>query len=188
MCIRDSYIARVSAPMASFDVSAYVARTRTRFNTDSVGVSVAAGSVIVTTELGADDEETANGLVSDVSNMDSSELESLFDAPAVVDSVGVEANPDAVAPPSGPPTRSEDDHVVLSIVIICIVLVPVGIFMAYLWFERSREAVVKKGRKRPRSAKPVQSTSAKPYERVNTKDEYVPPVAKMPNVQFKFEF
>ena len=102
--------------------------------------------------------------------------------------MGAAPNPDAVAPPpSGPPSRSEDDHVVLSIVIICIVMVPVGIFLAYLWFEKSRENLLKKGKKRPRSAKAAQSTSSKPYERVNTRDEYVPPLAKMPNAQFKFE-
>ena len=73
------------------------------------------------------------------------------------------------------------------IVIICIVMVPVGIFLAYLWFEKSREDLLKKDKKRPRSAKAAQSTSSKPYERVNTRDEYIPPLAKMPNAQIKFE-
>ena len=179
------FVATVSTPLASFDVPAYVERTRALFNTESVGVTVAAGSVIVTTELGTDDEATADGLVDAVNDLGSDALDSLFDAPAVVDSVTSQANPDAAAPPSGPPTRSDDDHVVLSIVIICIVLVPVGIFFAYLWFEKSREASIKPGK--PRSAKKT-TTKSKPYTRVTTKDEYNTHQQSMSDVRFKFEF
>jgi len=144
-------------------------------------VRVAAGSVIVTTELGADDEDTANGLVDDVSNMDSGELESLFDAPTVVDSVTSQANPDATAPPSGPPTRSEDDHVMLSIIIICVVLVPVAVFLLYLWVDRSKPVPQAGTTKVPRSPRP-----SKPYTRVTTKDDLGSRPASQ--VRFKIEF
>tara|TARA_X000001036_G_scaffold362978_1_gene346702 strand:- start:1491 stop:2381 length:891 start_codon:yes stop_codon:yes gene_type:complete len=181
-----TYVATVSVPMVSFDVPAYVARTRARFNTEAVCVTMAAGSVIITTELGADDEETANGLVGGVNGMDSNELESLFDAPAVVNSVTSAANPDAVAPPpSGPPSRSEEDHVVLSVIIISIILVPVGIFLVYLWYD--------KGKKVPKSPPPPESSSmaavggkgSKPYTRVTTNELAGPPVA---GLNFRFEF
>ena len=181
-----TYVATVSTPMANFDVPQYVLRTRTRFNTESVGVSLAAGSVIVTTELGTDDEATADGLVDAVNDLGSDALDSLFDAPAVVDSVTSQANPDAAAPPSGPPARSDEDHVVLSIVIICIFLVPCGIFFAYMWFEKSREASIKAGK--PRSAKPRSAKKAKPYTRVVTKDEYNTHQQSVSDVRFKFEF
>ena len=172
-----TYVATVSVPMASFDLPAYVARTRARFNTDSVGVTMAAGSVIVTTQLGADDEDQANGLVDGVSNMGSNELESLFDAPAVVSSVGLATNPDAVAPPpSSPPLRSEEDHVLLSIVIICIILVPVIIFLVYLWVDKSRPPP-----KAPRSPQP-----SKPYTRVTTKDDLG--TRPSSDIKFKIEF
>jgi len=176
-----SYVATVSTSMANFNVPTYVARTRARFNTESVGVSVAAGSVIVTTELGTDDEGTANGLVDEVGNMDSGELESLFDAPAVVDSVTSQANPDAVAPPSGPPTRSEDDHVVLSIIIICVVLVPVAVFLLYLWMDRTKPLPQAATTKAPRSPRP-----SKPYRPVNTNEDLSSRPASQ--VRFKIEF
>lgn len=172
-----TYVATVSVPMVSFDVPAYVARTRARFNTNAVGVRMAAGSVIITTELGADDEATANGLVDGVNTMDSSALEALFDAPAVVSSVTSAANPDAVAPPpSAPPLRSEEDHVLLSIVIICVILVPVIIFLVYLWVDRSRPPP-----KAPRSPQP-----SKPYTRVTTKDDLGTRASS--DVRFKIEF
>ena len=122
-----------------------------------------------------------NKLVDEVGNMDSGELESLFDAPAVVDSVTSQANPDAVAPPSGPPTRSEDDHVVLSIIIICVVLVPVAVFLLYLWMDRTKPLPQAATTKAPRSPRP-----SKPYRPVNTNEDLSSRPASQ--VRFKIEF
>ena len=127
-----SFVATVSTPLADFNVPLYTMRTRARFNTDSVSVSVAAGSVIVTTELGTDSEETANGMVDTVNNMDDAALESLFDAPAVVDSVGMQS----YAPPSAPPSE-ELDHVLISLIVIFSLLVPASVFAGYLWYEKA---------------------------------------------------
>jgi len=85
------FVARVSTPMESFDVPMCVARTRVHFKAASGGVSVRAGSVFVTTELKADDESTANGLVAEVNALDDDALKALFDAPTVQMSVISEA-------------------------------------------------------------------------------------------------
>ena len=100
--------------MEAFDVPRYISRMRARFNNRAVGVRVRAGSVVVTTEMGANDEAEAGALMTVVTYLagDSDALLALFDAPAVVDvnSIGVDTNPDAVqpSPPISPPSLMDE--------------------------------------------------------------------------------
>ena len=153
---------------------AYALRMRTRLGGVEVGVQVRPGSVIVTTEVGADDQTAANQLVSEVTDMASDEalLNELYGAQSSIDTGSITAtqNPDAVTPPpSGPPSKSDEDHTLLAIVIILAVLVPVGAFLLYLRCE---------------SMSAIPDNSGKPYRSITTNEL---PSRKGGNVSFKFE-
>jgi len=179
-----SFQATVQATVEQFDMGAYADRMRTALNTPEVGVTVAPGSVVVTTTAGADSQEEAGALVSEITTMasDPAALASLYGAPATVDveSIGVSQNPDAAMPPppsTPPPDRSEKDHSYIALIIILVITLPVGAFLLYLYLEQ--EAARTKG-KRPQ---PAPRTTRTPYARVTRDDG---PLRKTGDISFKF--
>ena len=171
-----SFQATVQTTVEAFDVPAYARRMSTALGTPEVGVTVAPGSVIVTTTAGADDQSGADQLVSELTDMasDPDLLSELYGAPAEVDldSVTVTQNPDAVMPPPPPPSKSDEDHTLLAILIILAILVPTAAFLLYLRVDSSTPA-------RPKS-------HSKPYRPIaNTTD--VPISRKGDRVSFKFD-
>ena len=64
-----SFQATVDTTVEAFDVPAYANRMSTALGTPEVGVTVAPGSVVVTTTAGADDQSGANQLVSELTDM-----------------------------------------------------------------------------------------------------------------------
>ena len=180
-----SFEATVQTTVEAFDVPAYARRMSTALGTPEVGVTVAPGSVIVTTTAGADDQSSANQLVSELTDMSGNAdlLSELYGAPAEVDtgSIGVSQNPDAAMPPppSSPPpspSKTEEDHTVLAILIIIGITVPIVAFLLYLRIDEA-------ARKQPPLPKQPKRPS-KPYQPVTTNDF---PARKPSGVSFKFE-
>ena len=174
-----SFQATVQTTVEQFDVPAYANRMSTALGTPEVGVTVAPGSVVVTTTAGADDQSGADQLVSELTDMssDPTALYALYGASAEVDldSITVTQNPDAVTPPppsAPPPAKSEEDHTLLAILIILAILVPTAAFLLYLRVDSSTPA-------RPKSR-------SKPYRPIaNTTD--FPISRKEGRVSFKFD-
>ena len=136
-----SFIAQVQTTVEEFNVPTYAQRMRTRLGVEEVGVSIAPGSVFVTTEAGANSQEEAGVLVAEVTDMasDPALLSELYGAPATVDtsSIAVTQNPDAAMPPSAPPAdRSDEDHSYIALIIILVIALPVGAFLLYLHLEQ----------------------------------------------------
>jgi hypothetical protein len=138
----------------------------TALGTPEVGVTVAPGSVVVTTTAGADDQSGADQLVSELTDMagDADLLSELYGAPAEVDleSVTITQNPDAAMPPPPPPAKSEEDHTLLAILIILAILVPTAAFLLYLRVDSSAPARPK-GRSKP--YRPIANTTDFPISR-----------------------
>jgi hypothetical protein len=175
-----SFQATVQTTVEQFDVGAYANRMSTALGTPEVGVTVAPGSVVVTTTAGADSQVAADELVAEITNTagDPEALASLYGAPAEVDldSISVSQNPDATMPPppSGPPpARSEEEHSYLALIIILCITVPVAAFLLYLHFEYES--------KKPKVAR-------KPYVPVTTADmPPPPPTRKTGAISFKIK-
>jgi len=171
-----SFQATVQTTVEAFDVPAYARRMSTALGTPEVGVTVAPGSVIVTTTAGADDQSGADQLVSELTDMSSDPnlLSELYGAPAEVDvsSITIAQNPDAVMPPPpppSPPSKSDEDHVLLAIVIILAIVVPTSAFLLYLRFAQTPA---------------LPKSRSKPYTPITTVDLPPRPVGK---VSFKFD-
>jgi len=168
-----SFQATVQTTVEAFNVPAYASRMSTALGTPEVGVTVAPGSVIVTTTAGADDQSGADQLVSELTDMSSDPdvLSELYGAPAEVDldSVSVSQNPDATMPPPPPPSKSKEDHTLLAILIILAIVVPTVAFLLYLQFAQSPA---------------LPKARSKPYTSVTTSDLPPRPVSK---VSFKFD-
>jgi len=79
--------------------------------------------------------------------------------------------------------------VVLSVVIICIILVPVGIFLIYLWYETGNKVPKSPPPPPPKSSSLASSSgglrTGKPYTRVTTSELAVAPTT---GGNFKFSF
>jgi len=180
-----SFTASVDTTVEEFDVLSYAQRMSEHLGVPEVEVSVAPGSVIVTTTAGADDQSAANALVLYITNMASSSnstsLSELYGAPAEVDpnSITVIQNTEAVMPPwtpslpppsPPPPSKSDDDHVLLAIVIILAIMVPTSAFLVYLRFAQSPT---------------LPKSRSKPYASVTTSD--LPTTRQVGKVSFKFE-
>ncbi len=173
-----SFQATVQTTVEAFNVPAYAQRMRTALGTPEVGVTVAPGSVVVTTTAGADSQVGAEELAAEITNTaaDPAALASLYGAPAEVDldSVTVTQNPDAVMPPPPsppPPRRSDEDHTLLAILIIVAILVPTAAFLLYLRIDQ-RSPTPRKG-------------SKKPYSSVTTSDAPIAP--KATGISFRFD-
>jgi len=168
-----SFQATVQTTVEAFDVGAYARRMSTALGTPEVGVTVAPGSVIVTTTAGADDQSGADQLVSELTDMSSDPdlLSELYGAPAEVDleSITIAENPDAAMPPPPPPSKSKEDHTILAIVIILAIVVPTAAFCLYLHFAQSPA---------------LPKSKSKPYTPVTTVDLPPRPVGK---VSFKLD-
>ncbi len=169
-----SFTARVETTVEAFDVAVYANRMSTRLGGTDVGVTVSPGSVIVTTQVGADSQAAADGLVTQVTNIanDESLMTELYGAPSTIDtsSMTVTQNPDAVhPPPSAPPTKTEEEHSLLAIAIISAVLLPVGAFLVYLHYEHTHTPV---------------EIAQRSYAAVTTADM---PTPKTTALSFKFE-
>ena len=168
-----SFQATVQTTVDEFDVPAYASRMSTALGTPEVGVTVAPGSVVVTTTAGADDQSGADQLVSELTDMssDPSLLSDLYGAPAEVDieSITVGQNPDAAMPPPPPPSKSKEDHTVLAILIIVGITVPIVAFLLYLRVDSMARA-----QKPPKPPQPIPAQRAKrvgkPYQSVTTSD------------------
>ena len=175
-----SFTAQVQTTIEQFNVPAYAQRMSTRLGGAEVGVSVSPGSVVVTTTVAADNQATADQLVTQVTDLasDAGLMSSLYDAPASIDtsSIATTQNPDAVAPPPPsfpPPTgpsRSEEDHSYLALIIILAILVPTAAFFAYLRLDQATRRRAKDGKK--------------PYASIKTADV---PVPKPTELSFKFD-
>jgi len=165
-----SFQATVQTTVEAFDVSAYARRMSTALGTPEVGVTVAPGSVVVTTTAGADDQSGADQLVSELTDMSSDPnlLSELYGAPAEVDvsSISVAQNPDATMPPPPPPSKSKEDHTVLAILIIVGITVPIVAFLLYLRVDSMARA------QKPPKPTPAQRAKrvGKPYQSVTTSD------------------
>jgi hypothetical protein len=142
-----------------------------------VGVTVAPGSVVVTTTAGADSQVGADELVAEITNTaaDPDALAALYGAPAEVDldSISVAQNPDATMPPPPPPSKSDEDHTLLAIFIILAILVPVGAFLVYLRVDNSNTPARPQSRSKP--YRPIANTTDFPISR------------KESRVSFKFD-
>ena len=185
-----SFQATVQTTVEEFDVGAYANRMSTALGTPEVGVTVAPGSVVVTTTAGADDQSGANQLVSELTDMssDPTALFSLYGAPAEVDvsSISIAQNPDAAMPPppspppppsQPPPSKTEEDHTVLAIIIIVCITVPVVAFLLYLRVDSMA--------KKPQKPPPRPRSQGKPYQSITTND--LPQRRPVPGVSFKFD-
>jgi hypothetical protein len=178
-----SFQATVQTTVEQFDVGAYANRMSTALGTPEVGVTVAPGSVVVTTTAGADDQSGADQLVSELTDMSSDPtlLSELYGAPAEVDvgSISVDQNPDAAMPPPPPPSKSKEDHTLLAILIIVGITVPVVAFLLYLRMDSMARA-------RPPQPKGVPRLKrvGKPYQSVTTSDL---PQRRPGAVSFKFD-
>jgi hypothetical protein len=180
----------VQTTVEEFDVDAYANRTSTALGTPEVGVTVAPGSVVVTTTAGADSQSLADQLVSEIVDLasDPDALYALYGASAEIDteSIRVTQNPDAVMPPPPsppplpsrpPPDKTEEDHTVLAIIIIVCITVPVVAFLLYLRVDSMA--------KRPKKPPHRPRLKGKPYQSVTTSD--MPQRRPVPGVSFKFD-
>jgi len=180
-----SFQATVQTTVEAFDVPAYAQRMRTALDVQDVGVRVAPGSVVVTTEAGADSQVAADELVSEITNTasDPAALAALYGAPAEVDlnSISVSQNPDAaMPPPSGPPpARTEEEHSYLALIIILCIIVPVGAFLLYLHLEHNT--------RNSSSSKEKPQVARKPYAPVTTTDLQPLPFQNTKEISFKFQ-
>jgi len=176
-----SFQATVQTTVEAFDVSAYARRMSTALGTPEVGVTVAPGSVVVTTTAGADDQSGADQLVSELTDMSSDPnlLGELYGAPAEVDvsSISIAQNPDATMPPPPPPSKSKEDHTVLAIIIIVCITVPIVAFLLYLRVDSMA--------KKPPKPPPRPRLQGKPYQSVTTSD--LPPRRPGGGVSFKLD-
>lgn len=178
-----SFSATVATTVEEFDVGAFAQRMSTALGTPEVGVTVAPGSVVVTTTAGANDQSGANQLVSEIMEMsnDPASLQGLYGAAAEIDteSILVSQNPDAVMPPPPPPSKSNEDHTILAILIIIGITVPVVAFLLYLRVDSMARA-------RPPQPKGAPRTRGvgKPYQSVTTSDL---PQRRAGAVSFKFD-
>jgi len=182
-----SFQATVQTTVEAFDVPAYARRMSTALGTPEVGVTVAPGSVVVTTTAGADDQSGADQLVSELTDMSSNSdlLSELYGAPAEVDvsSISVAQNPDATMPPPPPPSKSKEDHTVLAILIIVGITVPIVAFLLYL-----RVDSMSRAQKVPKPLQPTPAQRAKrvgkAYQSVTTSDL---PQRRPSGVSFKLD-
>jgi len=176
-----SFQATVQTTVEEFDVGAYANRMSTALGTPEVGVTVAPGSVVVTTTAGADDQSGADQLVSELTDMssDPSLLSELYGAPADIDleSITIAQNPDAAMPPPPPPSKSKEDHTVLAIIIIVCITVPIVAFLLYLRVDSMA--------KKPPKPPPRPRLQGKPYQSVTTSD--LPPRRPGGGVSFKLD-
>lgn len=168
-----SFTALVETTMEAFNVAAYANRMSTSLGGADVGVTVSPGSVIVTTQVGADSQQTSDAFVTQITDIanDESLMTELYGAPSTIDtsSITVTQNPDAVhPPPSAPPTRTEEEHFLLAIGIISAVILPIGAVLVYLHYYHK--------------ANPVQR-SQKSYAAVTTADMPTPQTTAL---SFKF--
>jgi len=168
-----SFQATVQTTVEQFDVGAYANRMSTALGTPEVGVTVAPGSVVVTTTAGADSQVGADELVAEITNTaaDPEALSELYGAPAEVDldSISVAQNPDATMPPPPPPSKSKEDHTLLAILIIVGITVPIVAFLLYL-----RVDSMSRAQKPPKPLQPTPAQRAKrvgkAYQSVTTSD------------------
>jgi hypothetical protein len=159
-----SFQATVQTTIEQFNVGAYANRMSTALGTPEVGVTIASGSVVVTTTAGADDQSGADQLVSELTDMagNADLLSNLYGAPADVDldSVSITQNPDAVAPPppSTPPSRSDEDHSYIALIIILAILVPTAAFCLYLRIDQAETQKKKKQQQLPKEKRKTYTT------------------------------
>ena len=204
MVTRPAYLVtfdtRIETTVESFDLQSFIARMRVRFKNRDIGVRVRAGSVIISTELGADDEADAETLVTEVSTLadDSDALLALFATAAVLDESSIEfgENPDAASPPpSGPPSRSEEDHVLIALYCLGAAFVIFALFGIYYKWCRNLPPSAPTNTSSSSSSSSTTTTSTSKstvyYKKFDSipKDDYnalpaPPPTSK---IHFKFE-
>jgi hypothetical protein len=164
-----TFTATVDATIETFNLVAFAERMSIALGTSEVGVSVAPGSVVVLTTVGADSQEEGDGLVTQITDMSSNPdaLSELYGAPAEIDlnSVMVAQNPNASRPPPPPPSKSNEDHTVLAILIIVGIAVPIVAFLLYLRVDSATRVQPTK----PTAAQRAKRTG-KPYQSVTTSD------------------